>query len=72
MVKPSMVYSSQSSLVEVVSHSTVQLSGSVVHQVTPAIMSTMLVPEKDGATSKTAYTNTQRDLPGVWKLLHYL
>jgi hypothetical protein len=58
-------------LAEVGSHSTIQPGGKVDDQVTPATISSSK-PVKNYATSKTEYTNTQLDLPGVRSLLLYL
>jgi hypothetical protein len=64
-------HSSSSSPAEVGSHSTIQPGGKVDGQVTPATISSK-EPEKNYATSKAEYTNTQLDLPGVRSLLLYL
>jgi hypothetical protein len=61
VAKLAMVYSSRSSPIEVVSYSTIQPGGRVVDQVTPATISLIEIPEKEGARSKAEYTNTQRD-----------
>jgi hypothetical protein len=68
VAKLAMVYSSRSTPVEVVSYSTIQPGGRAVDQVTPATISFIEIPKKEGARSKAEYTN----LLGAWKLLHYL
>jgi hypothetical protein len=64
-------HSSCSSSAEAGSHSIVQPGGKMDGQVTPATMSSK-EPEKNYATSKAEYTNTQLDLPGVRSILLYL
>jgi hypothetical protein len=67
-----MSHHSSCSSAEVGSHSTVQPSGKMDDQVTPATMSSRERVNFFFATSKAEYTNTQLDLPGVRSLLLYL